>query len=644
MRDKLKFTILGLGLLAVILGLKGFTGNFTFGKSEALIARRIRGTELEAGAISSPEEYGRVKLGNIGLVVTHDPAETSKAAVENLVEGIRYLIEEEGKEWVVIAASHGQTMDDVYYLLREQYTDVRIRKGKYANETIWSRVKVLQTAEFGGQFAAGGRSNRSRLKTDFVVPLGIKEENFLTIDGQAQNPQQEAERYEKEIQQLGGIDILMLGIAPDGHVAQIPPGTPFDRGVSVEKLTPEMREYVARRFGGRIPDYAITMGPKTIKDARHIIVLANGSDKAKIVKRAIMDSPIPELPASVLQYTDKVNYIIDREAAMTDIKDTLKEKLKETILKYLEPFGRVIVYMSDFDYTFKPMGEDLGQDIRDRFTKLTQAIQTAIVTGQDYRRIREGILIKLDPTFNYANFNLLGYGGAAGWGTITPQMVKENKELPLIRELERKLTVPVDKPGSEMQIIKSVIDEFKQSEFGFDFWKMEIMGEYKIRLWLKDDPYRSRQLFESEVKFLQERLPNGLFADSGGEIQVVDFVAQNKVMGAAKLIKKLIKEGKLTLSSTQGKKSVIVYSGDGVISVFGNDESMRRILEELNRDEELKSITGIKDFSQVLAQLVMQVGSSQDYFPDVLASGLRGDWGTAELQQAILEHNQRVGP
>ena len=116
----------------------------------------------------------------------------------------------------------------------------------------------------------------------------------------------------------GGIDLQVLGIGPNGHVAFNEPGSAFDSRTRVVTLTDETRRHNAYSFGSfeKVPDRAITMGIDTILEAKGIVLLANGPEKADVLTAAILESPSESLPASALQtYGAECTIIADRAAA-----------------------------------------------------------------------------------------------------------------------------------------------------------------------------------------------------------------------------------------------------------------------------------------------------------------------------------------
>ena len=126
-----------------------------------------------------------------------------------------------------------------------------------------------------------------------------------------------AAEYDKEIEAAGGIDLQLLGIGVDGHIGFNEPGTPLDSVTHVVELTENTREVNSRFFASidEVPTHAVSMGIKTVMNARGIILMAIGKSKAEIVKAFIEGPVTTEVPASILQLHPNCEVYLDYEAA-----------------------------------------------------------------------------------------------------------------------------------------------------------------------------------------------------------------------------------------------------------------------------------------------------------------------------------------
>lgn len=123
--------------------------------------------------------------------------------------------------------------------------------------------------------------------------------------------------YEKQIEELGGLDLQILGIGRTGHIGFNEPGSAPNSGTRLVTLDDLTRTDASRDFGGKanVPTKAITMGIGTIFKAREIILMAWSAKKAPIIKKAVEGELSGEVPATYLQLSDNVEFILDADAA-----------------------------------------------------------------------------------------------------------------------------------------------------------------------------------------------------------------------------------------------------------------------------------------------------------------------------------------
>ena len=123
--------------------------------------------------------------------------------------------------------------------------------------------------------------------------------------------------YDKEIEAAGGVDLQLLGIGNNGHIGFNEPGTPFGSLTHIVELTESTREANKRFFKSidAVPTHAVTMGVKTVMQARSIILMAIGPAKAPIMKEMLQGPVTENVPASVLQLHPDVTVYMDYEAA-----------------------------------------------------------------------------------------------------------------------------------------------------------------------------------------------------------------------------------------------------------------------------------------------------------------------------------------
>lgn len=160
-------------------------------------------------------------------------------------------------------------------------------------------------------------SYRAFMEDKLFSKVDIDEKNWHIPNGNAEDLEKECRLYDKKIEEAGGVDLQLLGIGSNGHIAFNEPGTPFSSRTHVVDLKENTIKDNARFFERLedVPIRAISMGLRTIMEARQIILLANGANKAKAIKEALEGPITPEVPASVLQLHPNLIVLLDEAAA-----------------------------------------------------------------------------------------------------------------------------------------------------------------------------------------------------------------------------------------------------------------------------------------------------------------------------------------
>lgn len=182
----------------------------------------------------------------------------------------------------------------------------------------WSLVRTFNLDEFAGVSAASPASYRAYMQRELFGPMAVADENVGFLNGTAADLDAECERYERAIQAVGGIDLIILGIGGNGHIGFNEPGPDLHARTHRARLQPGTRASNAALFGGdasRVPESALSMGMATILQSKAVVLIATGVAKAGVV-RAMMNGRItPTVPASFLQLHPNVTVMLDREAA-----------------------------------------------------------------------------------------------------------------------------------------------------------------------------------------------------------------------------------------------------------------------------------------------------------------------------------------
>ena len=175
------------------------------------------------------------------------------------------------------------------------------------------RATLFQLDEYVGLDPADERSYRAYLRREL---RGVGIGAFHGLDGAAADPEAEAARHQARLDSAP-VDLVVLGLGRDGHVAFDEPGSGIGSGVRRVRLHPVTREDAAGDFGGleHVPEEALTVGLRTLLAARELIMLVSGEAKAPAL-RAMLEAPAsPETPASLLRDHPRLTVICDGAAA-----------------------------------------------------------------------------------------------------------------------------------------------------------------------------------------------------------------------------------------------------------------------------------------------------------------------------------------
>lgn len=184
------------------------------------------------------------------------------------------------------------------------------------NGTSYAQVTTVNLDEYIGLGAQDDQSYVYFMHDNLFNHIDVKEENVHLPNGMAQDTAAECARYTALLAQLRQ-DVQVLGISANGHIGFNEPGTSFDSTTNIVKLKDKTRLDNARFFQSldEVPTHAITMGIANVMNAKKILLVANGENKADAVRAMIEGEITTECPASILQKHPDVVVIVDEAAA-----------------------------------------------------------------------------------------------------------------------------------------------------------------------------------------------------------------------------------------------------------------------------------------------------------------------------------------
>ncbi|WP_261623809.1 glucosamine-6-phosphate deaminase [Nesterenkonia marinintestina] len=210
-----------------------------------------------------------------------------------------------------LGVATGSSPRTVYELLRTKHQD---------GEAALTQVAAVALDEYRGLPADAPQRYRAVLREALVGPehTGLRDVDLHVPDADAVDPVTAASRFEATIASLGGVDLQLLGLGENGHIGFNEPGTPFTERTHLVRLEDSTRHANSRFFDGdieRVPEYAMTQGLATILEAREIVLIAVGEEKATAVQ-AMVEGPVTtDCPASILQDHPQVTVLLDEDAA-----------------------------------------------------------------------------------------------------------------------------------------------------------------------------------------------------------------------------------------------------------------------------------------------------------------------------------------
>lgn len=181
----------------------------------------------------------------------------------------------------------------------------------------FSQVVTFNLDEYVGLAPTHPQSYRSFMQEHLFAHINIPPANTHVPDGRALDLERQGEIYERMIAGAGGIDLQLLGIGSDGHIAFNEPGSSLGSRTRVKALAAQTRRDNARFFGtpDEVPRMAITMGVGTILDARQCLLIALGEHKAEAIRATIEGPVTAQVTASALQLHRDVVVVLDEAAA-----------------------------------------------------------------------------------------------------------------------------------------------------------------------------------------------------------------------------------------------------------------------------------------------------------------------------------------
>ena len=235
------------------------------------------------------------------IIVTKDYEELSAKAAKIMLEVVRE------NPYAVLGLATGTTPLGLYaYMIADHE-----QKG-----TSYAHIRTANLDEYKGLPKTHPQSYAYFMRKNLFDGLGIHSENTNIENGMAADEEKECARYDEVLEQLPR-DIQLLGLGSNGHIAFNEPGTPFGSDTHVVALAESTVKDNARLFDdiSEVPRKAFTMGIRQIMQAKKVLILASGANKADAVAKMVKGEVTEAVPASVLQLHPDCTLIVDKAAA-----------------------------------------------------------------------------------------------------------------------------------------------------------------------------------------------------------------------------------------------------------------------------------------------------------------------------------------
>jgi glucosamine-6-phosphate deaminase len=228
---------------------------------------------------------------------------------------------------------------------------------------------VFQLDEYRGLGPGDERSFAAYLRRELD---GIEFGAFHGLDGAAPDPGAECARHQARLDEAE-IDLAVLGLGNDGHVAFDEPGSRLEEGTRVVALHPQTRADAADEFGGleRVPTHALTVGLRTLLAARELLVLVTGAGKAEALRSMLLGAPGGGFPATLLRMHPRLTLLCDAAAASA-LRDVAGGDHVCVVLGHRDP---------GFSHEHRISRESLGRVQRAEWVAQHRPTRAAVLTG-----------------------------------------------------------------------------------------------------------------------------------------------------------------------------------------------------------------------------------------------------------------------
>ncbi len=241
------------------------------------------------------------------LTIVPDADAMSETAADIVAETVA------AKPDAVLSVPTGSTPLGMFNQLAERTT---------RGELDLSRIELFCLDEYVGVSPDDPNSLTGWLQRALIERVGVPPHHVHPLPGSASDIGAATLQFERDLTNLGGLDLAILGLGPNGHIAYNEPGSTADSRTRVVSLTPGSVTQAAAYWQGAvdIPDTAVTIGVGTLLEAKQIVLLVSGAAKADMLRRTLEDPVSAEVPASWLRQAGARLHVVADEAAASQLR------------------------------------------------------------------------------------------------------------------------------------------------------------------------------------------------------------------------------------------------------------------------------------------------------------------------------------
>jgi glucosamine-6-phosphate deaminase len=240
------------------------------------------------------------------LIIEPDYNQLSKWAANYVIEHIN-AAKNQAKPFV-LGLPTGSSPEGMYAELVKAYKEGRVS---------FKNVVTFNMDEYVGLPESHPQSYHSFMAEHLFNHIDCPKENIHILNGNAEDLQAECQHYEDMIREAGGIDLFLGGIGPDGHIAFNEPGSSLRSRTRIKTLTSDTRIANSRFFDNdpeKVPAHALTVGVGTVMDAKEVLILVNGHNKAEALHAAVEGGITQKWTISALQMHEHGTIVCDESA------------------------------------------------------------------------------------------------------------------------------------------------------------------------------------------------------------------------------------------------------------------------------------------------------------------------------------------